>query len=320
MFEPDLTGRSVLLTGASGFIGSRLLDRLIAAGATVHATSREVRPIGEPTLHWHQLDLGDSAAVEEMVRLTRPEIVLHLASHVAGARGLELVLPTFHANLASTVYLLAAATRVGCRRFVLAGSLEEPEPGDGLPGAGLPGAGLPAPASPYAAAKAAAASYARMFRKLYGTPVVLARLFMVYGPGQQDVKKLVPYVILSLLQGEEVRLSSGTRPVDWVYVDDVADGLLRLAVTEGLEGRRVDLGSGDLVTIRRVVEKLFELVAPGAEPEFGGLPDRPYEQVRAADVGETEKVLGWRPSVALDQGLVATVDYYRRELKASRRP
>lgn len=307
MYEPDLTGRSVLLTGAAGFIGSHLLTRLLASGATVHATSREVRPIGEPTLRWHQIDLTDEVAVEEMIRLTKPDLIFHLASHVAGSRDLALVLPTFHANLASTLYLLTAASKVGCERFVLTGSLEEPETGDGPP------------ASPYAAAKAAAASYARMFRLLYGTPIVLARLFMVYGPAQQDVRKLVPYVILSLLQGDEVNLSSGTRPVDWVYVDDVAEGLLRLAVTEGLEGRRIDLGSGRLVTIREVVEKLYDLVAPGIEPEFGGLPDRPHEQVRAADVDATEELLGWRPAIGLAEGLGATVDYYRRELEAGRR-
>ena len=308
MFQPDLSGRTVLLTGAAGFIGSHLLRRLLDAGATVHATSREVRPIGEPTLHWHQIDLTDEPAVREMMRKTEPEIVFHLASYVAGARELEHVLPAFHANLASTVYLLAAAAAAGCERFVLAGSLEEPEPGEPLA----------SPASPYAAAKAAASSYARMFRELYGTPVVTARLFMVYGPAQQDLKKLIPYVILSRLRGDEVKLSSGRRPVDWVYVHDVVEGLLRLAFAEGMEGRRVDLGTGELVTIRTVVEKLFELVSPGAEPAFGGLPDRPLEQVRAARVEETEELLGWHPATPLADGLAATVDYYRRQMTAGR--
>ncbi len=309
MTRGNLTGRTVLLTGAAGFIGSHLLRRLLDAGAVVHATSRDVRPAAEPTLHWHQIDLGDAAAVEEMVGRTEPEIIFHLASHVAGSRDLELVFPTFHANLASTVYLLAAATRAGCRRFVLTGSLEEPETDE-------PTA---TPASPYAAAKAAASSYARMFRELYGTPVVLARLFMVYGPAQQDLKKLIPYVILSRLRGEEVRLSSGRRPVDWVYVHDVAEGLLKMAVAEGLEGKRIDLGSGTLVTIREVVEKLYELVTPGDEPRFGDLSDRPMEQVRAARLDETEELLGWRPATPLDEGLAATVDYYRQQLAAASR-
>ncbi len=305
----ELAGRSVLVTGASGFIGSHLCRRLAHAGATVHATSRHAQDEEEGLL-WHCADLADAAAVRALVETTEPEVLFHLASHVAGSRSLELVAPTFHANLASTVYLLEAATETGCRRFVQAGSLEEGE--DGAPPA--------VPASPYAAAKAAASSYARMFHALYETPIVVARLFMVYGPAQRDLKKLIPYVILSLLRGEPVKLSSGTRRVDWVYVDDVVEGLLRLALAEGVEGRQVDLGTGELVTVRGVVEKLFEQLAPGERPVFGDLADRSMEQVRAARVGETAELLGWRPPTSLDDGLAATVDYYRAELSPGLTP
>lgn len=83
-----------------------------------------------------------------------------------------------------------------------------------------------------------------MFHALYKVPVTLARLFMVYGPGQKDLKKLVPYVILARLQGEDVKLSSGTRPVDWVYVDDVVEGLVRMSRQAGVAGQRIDLGTG----------------------------------------------------------------------------
>jgi UDP-glucose 4-epimerase len=297
----QLAGRSILVTGASGFIGSHLCRRLAAAGATVHAVSRESQP-PSPTLRWHVANLAEAAAVRTLVEETQPEIFFHLASHVAGSRALELVASTFEANLASTVYLLEAATANGCKRFVQAGSLEEGE--DDEPSA--------VPASPYAAAKAAASSYARMFHALYETPVVVARLFMVYGPAQHDLKKLIPYVVLALLRGEPVKLSSGTRGVDWVYVDDVVEGLLRAALQEGLEGRRVDLGSGELVTVRGVVEKLFEQLAPSERPEFGDLADRPMEQVRVARVEETQKLLGWRPETSLNDGLAATIEYYRR--------
>ncbi len=304
----ELAGRRVLLTGAAGFIGARLGRRLLDAGADVHATSRRVRPAGEPNLHWHQLDLADAPAVSEMVETVRPEIILHLASHVAGSRDLDLVLPTFQANLASTVYLLEAAARLdGLRRFVLTGSLEE---NDEEP--------LAVPASPYAAAKAAAASYLRLFAGLYDMPVAHARLFMVYGPGQRDLKKLVPYVILARLRGEDLELSSGVRPVDWVFVDDVVEGLLRVAVDEAAVGQRVDLGNGELVTVREVVERLCEIVEGKSAPRFGALGDRPLEQVRKAETGQTQRLLGWKPATPLADGLAATVDFYRRELEAGR--
>jgi nucleoside-diphosphate-sugar epimerase len=233
----------------------------------------------------------------------RPNTVFHLAGYVRGARDLEHVLPAFSGNLVTTVNLLTVATDMGARRIVLAGSMEEPaEEGDH-------------PSSPYAAAKWAAGGYARMFFALYQTPVVVARLFMTYGPGQEDRRKLIPYVTTSLLDGEAPRLSSGRREVDWIYVSDVVEGLLAVAAVPHLEGAAVDLGSGALVPIRTVVRKLVALVGAPVEPLFGALPERPLERVRAAERAATEARLGWRPVVDLDEGLRRTVEWYR-----SRRP
>lgn len=298
----------VLVTGASGFIGSRLVRRLIADGARVHGTSRSDRaPVAG--LRWHTIDLGHHQAVDRLIDSVRPKVIFHLASQVVGARQREQVRPTFFANLASTVFLLDAITRTNCcRRFVQVGSLEEPDPGEPLT----------PPSSPYAAAKASASAYGRMFHQLYGAPVVLARLFMVYGPAQQDLRKLVPYVILSLLQGKEPQLSSGSRPVDWIYVDDVVEGLIRLGTTPGVEGQRVDLGSGRLVTVGGVVEQLYRRLAPGAPLPFGSLPDRPLEQVRRAEITQTARQLGWRPTTSLERGLEKTIAWYQRELAAGR--
>ena len=306
----EMRDRTVLVTGGSGFIGAHLCRRLQREGARVHATSRREAADGAEGAAWHRLDLADAEAAGRLVDQLEPEIVFHLASHVAGARDMALVRPTFEANLASTVHLLEAATRRGCRRFVQVGSLEEPDPGEALA----------TPSSPYAAAKAAASSYARMFHALYGTPVVLARLFMVYGPDQRDLRKLIPYVILSLLRGERPELSSGERPVDWIYVDDVVEGLLRIAGVEELDGQRVDLGTGELMTVRGVVEELFARLAPDAAPPFGSMPDRPMEQVRKADVAATARQLGWQPGTSLRQGLEQTVAWYRQRLEAGELP
>jgi len=124
--------------------------------------------------------------------------------------------------------LLIAGAENSAGRMVLAGSFEEPDEVD------------TAPCSPYAAAKWAASGYARMFHALYQVPVVVAKIFMVYGPGQLDYTKLIPYVTLSLLRGEAPMLSSGARLVDWIYVDDVVDGLIGCAQAPGIEGRTVN--------------------------------------------------------------------------------
>ena len=295
--------RTVLVTGASGFIGSHLCERLRDLGAVVHGVSRRQRNGGAVT-RWWQTELDDEIATRRLVESIAPDIIFHLASFVSGKRELEYVLPALRSNLLSTVNLLISATGSGCPKLVLTGSLEEVE-GD---------AATATPASPYAAAKGAASTYARMFHTLYGTPVVTARLFMVYGPNQKDHTKLVPYVSLSLLRGQLPQLMSGTREVDWIYVDDVIDAYLSLASKEGIDGETVDVGSGKLTSVRRVVEHLTDIVEPDERPDFGSLEDRPFERVRVADVGRAYGLIGWKPKTPLVEGLTQTVDWYRNNL------
>jgi nucleoside-diphosphate-sugar epimerase len=228
---------------------------------------------------------------------------MHMASHVSGARTVDAVLPTFHDNLSSTVNVLVAAHEVTCERVVLAGSVEEPEPAPHLS----------VPHSPYAASKHAAGAYGRMFHALYGLSVTTLRVAMAYGPGQGDLNKLVPHVITSLLKGEAPILSSGDREVDWVYVDDVVDAFVCAATAPGVGGLTLDVGSGSLVTVRRVVELLFALVAPDVTPQFGGLANRVLEQVCVADVEATSSRMDWRPQVGLLDGLSRTIDWYRQQ-------
>ena len=296
----DFNGQTILVTGASGFIGAHLCRRLIKLGAIVHGVSRHVQN-NELVSRWWRVDLEDEQETRRLVESVAPDIIFHLASFVSGKRELEFVLPALRSNFLSTVNLLINATTLGCRKVVLTGSLEEPE-GD---------IELAVPASPYAAAKGAASAYARMFHALYGTPVVTARLFMVYGPGQNDHNKLVPYVTLSLLKGQTPELMSGTREVDWVYVDDVVDAYLVLAGKEGIGGETVDVGSGELVSVRSVVEQITDIIGPEARPVFGGVADRPMERVRVADTARALEVSGWRPKTLLSDGLRSTVDWYR---------
>ena len=297
-----------LVTGAAGFIGRHLCRRLAAEGIEVLGLSRRERSTDSAAVSWQRGDLAQIEAARSALNTFRPDWIFHLAGCVAGARSLALVLPTFQGNLMTTVNLLTAATEVGCQRLVLVGSLEEPDPGtaDAVP------------ASPYAASKWAASGYARLFFANYQTPVVVARLFMVYGPEQEDLEKLVPYVTLSFLRSESPRLTSGARRVDWIYVDDAVEGLMAAAKAEKLEGSAVDIGSGRLFTIRDVVKLLSRCTGAGVETLFGAIPDRPQERVRVANAEDTEARTGWRTQTELEDGLQQTVDWYRHALKLGR--
>ncbi|MCW5661974.1 MAG: NAD-dependent epimerase/dehydratase family protein [Burkholderiaceae bacterium] len=295
-------GSVALVTGGAGFIGSHLCIRLAAVGVAVHSASRRAQASIDRVQHW-SVDLSDALAVEQLVDRIRPDYVFHLAGHVQGAPDLKHLLPAFRSNLQTTVNLLTAVAERGCRRFVMTGSFMEP-------------AGTSAdstPTSPYAAAKWASSAYVRMFHRIYGVPTTTARVFMVYGPGQHDLTKLVPYTICTLLNGEAPKITSGRRLVDWIHAEDVADGFARLAVAEGALGKTVDLGSGSLISTLDLVTTICRLVSPTILPEVGALPDRPMEPTAVAQVDQTFADIGWSPRIGLEEGLRGTIDHYRRQ-------
>jgi nucleoside-diphosphate-sugar epimerase len=293
------TGRRVLVTGGAGFVGSHLCAALRAHGAEVSATSH--RHAGASSdVRWLTADLAELADVRAAFAACEPELVFHLAGRVTGGRGIELVQPTLRDNLIASVNVLTVAQERGCSRVVLAGSMEEPTPDNVVP------------SSPYAVSKWAASGYARMFHALYGLSALVLRIFMVYGPGQSDTTKLVPYVIRSLIRGEPPRLTSGTRPIDWIYVEDVVDAFLLAAVAEDADGKVTDIGSGQAITVREMVERLVQTVNPAVAPIFGDILDRPLETREVADLRNAKDVLGWRQKTTLDEGLRLTVEWFAR--------
>jgi UDP-glucose 4-epimerase len=300
------SGVRVLVTGASGFIGSHLVSRLVGSGAEVHAVSRRPRQ-GSEGPAWHTADLTDYLTCVELVGTVAPDVVFHLASAVTGARDVDLVVPVMAANQGAAVNLLTAAVKSAPNaRMVLAGSIEEPHQSDDL-----------IPHSPYAAAKWAASAYARMFSALWDVRVSVLQIAMVYGPAQPDLTKLVPYTTLALLRGDVPHLSSGTRLVDWVYVDDVVDALLRAAEDDRAIGKVFDVCSGRLVSIRDTVELLDLIVGGAVRPKFGADVDRPMDHAQRGDPRVAEELLDWRASTALEDGLRRTVAWYAENLVAA---
>jgi UDP-glucose 4-epimerase len=298
----------VLVTGARGFIATRLCRALVERGASVDAVSKQPSSITHPAMRWSRVDLGNIDETRHTLKEVRPDVVFHLAGHVTGSERLEEVLPTFAANLVSTVHVLTAAAELAACRVVLAGSMLEPHDERSHP----------SPSSPYAASKWACTAYARMFHHLYGLQVGVARPMMVYGPGQWDREKLLPYVIQSFLGGASPILASGQREIDWVFVDDVVEGLMAVAASSALDGEPIDLGTGTLTSIRHVVEELARLTASTAQPQFGAKPERLFEVPRVARVEDTKQRIGWQAVTPLVEGLARTVSWYKQNLDTVR--
>src|SRR6185295_3719395 len=214
--SPHTPARRYLVTGGRGFIGRHLLARLAAQGAEVHATTRSATPPADPHVRWWRVDLADAVATEELVTRLRPDVVVHLAARADGTRRLDAVVPILTDTLLSTVSVLAAAARLPECKVVLAGSVED-------------GGHQPDVHSPYAASKAAAATYATLFHGLWQLDVTVLRLAMVYGPDDPNAHRLIPSVVAAFADGRRAAVGSGTRRIDWVYVEDVVDAFLAAA-------------------------------------------------------------------------------------------
>lgn len=294
----------MLVTGATGFIGGRLVEALGHAGAVVDGVARrkpEVAIAGEGK--FHAVDLANMDACRTLVRNVRPDHVFHLASTVTGRQELQHVLTTFNGNLVATVNLFTAIAELAWpKSVVVAGSSEEPrafsitEPET-------------APYSPYAAAKLSQSAYTAFFRRTIGLPVSHARIFMGYGPAQRDAMKLVPYVTLSLLRGEIPALSSGRRLADFTYLDDIVGGLLTLGARPDVVS--MDIGTGQLTSVADIALKLRDIINLHGDIAFGAEADRVHELKLVADTGHAAAATGWRPRVSLDAGLARTVAWYR---------
>jgi nucleoside-diphosphate-sugar epimerase len=292
----------VAVTGASGFVGRALVARLISAGVDVVGVARkpafDLPQVGQ----WIVGDLRDPDTAMGLLEAQQLDAIFHLAANVTGTREAGAVLPIYHDVLTATVNLLAATAVSGSDpAIVVAGSLE-----DTLGESAFPG-------SPYAAAKEGVRRYAAMFHGLYETRVTYARLFMVYGPGDRHDTRLIPSIIRSLEAGVPPRLSSGRRPVDWVFIDDAVDGLLALAHCEESRGRAVDIGTGRTHTVREVAERLRSVLDSSVPLDFGALPDRLNEAVQVARAVETRDLTGWRARVDLDEGLRLTVRWHSEQ-------
>jgi nucleoside-diphosphate-sugar epimerase len=278
----------VLVTGATGFIGSRALTALEERGHEVHAAA---------------VDLLDPGAAEELVRAARPTHLLHLAWYAVPGR--FWAAPENAAWVEATLRLLCAFYAAGGQRAVGAGTCAEYDwSGDGL----LSETKTPLrPATLYGRAKAQTFEAGAALGEL-----AWGRVFFLYGPGEHP-DRLVASVARRLLAGDEAPTSEGTQVRDFMHVADVA-GAFAALLDSGVTGA-VNIGSGIPVTVRAVVDEVAraagrpDLLRPGALPQR---EDEPVELL--ADVRRLRDEVGFRPSYDLESGIKDTVDYWRERV------
>ncbi|MGI8710738.1 MAG: NAD-dependent epimerase/dehydratase family protein [Acidimicrobiales bacterium] len=306
---------SVLVTGGTGFIGYHLVQRLCREGARVAVLVRDSDNLGrlEPLRAQLNLIEGDLSAPSFADLRFTPQFVFHLAAANVD-RPLDDWAGAINANITGTANLLQWCSedenRAELQSVVYTGTPFEYGPRDEPRGED----DALRPPNFYAASKAAGWLFCQAFAELRDLPIVGARPFLTYGP-HQGTQRLIPAVVIAALQKREIPLTGGRQLRDFIYIDDVVDGLLRVAQTPTARGEMFNLGSGTGVTLREVVQRVFDLSGSSALCDFGALPYRKGElwDLRA-DVKKARDVLGWQAQTSLDAGLQQTIDWYRAHL------
>lgn len=307
----------VLVTGATGFIGSHLVRRLVADGAEVHALTSTVSSVFPTRLAdlrsqivLHEANLTDRGAIDVLAERVRPRYVFHLGAYTHVGKSWERVDECIQANIQGTVNLLQALDG-DYDRFVYTGTseiygdIDVPFREDANVH----------PISPYSVSKYAGERYCQMFHQAYGWPIVMLRPFNAYGPAQTP-DRVIPEIIVRALRGEPLRMTEGRQTREFNFVEDLADGFVRAGTTPGIDGELFNLGNGEEVSMRDLATTILDLMGNPIEPQFGALPDRPTEIWRMfCDSTKARELLSWKPQHTLAEGLEKTIEWYRRELE-----
>ena len=306
----------LFLTGASGFIGAEILRIALDAGHVIVACVQPGSPAPRlfPLAGRYtrlDLDLRDAAALGAAFVEHRPDAVLHLAwSGVAKSERFDR--RQIDDNVPAACALMEAASAAGVGAFIGVGSQGE----YGADSSMLEDS-LPAPTSLYGAAKVAVLFLTRQLAAQVGMRYAWLRLFSTYGPGDND-GWLIPMLITEMLAGRRPQTTLGTQSWDWLYVEDVARGILAAATTPSAEGV-FNLGSGRAVQVRDVIECIRDLTAPGMELIFGEIPFRPDQVMyMQANIERLQTTTGWSPRIAIEDGLATTVEWYRARAAAKK--
>lgn len=296
------------MTGANGYIGSFLIERLVKAHKDVRlfvrSPNRSSLAGTYPNLEVFEGDILNPADLAEA--MADVNIVFHLAGRGSPVSPVESDADLLQVNVTGTLHVLNAAVEAGVRRVVYASSAAVY--GDSTDNPKRESMTL-MPSSTYAVSKIGAEHLCSMIHRRGTVETVVLRLFNVYGPrqtgpGQDD--KLVPRVIRSIQTGDAITLrGDGEQTRDFVYIDDVVDAFVRAGNVAGAAGTIINVGTGQPVSIKSVVAMIANTL--GVSPKIGREPAIDGEVMAAtADVTLCDSVLGWSPGISMADGIAAT--------------
>jgi nucleoside-diphosphate-sugar epimerase len=315
----------ILVTGGTGFVGSRLLERLAQSGShQLYSLQRYVT--GRDDLAPPQdanspvkiafCDLRDSAAVKSAVRDIQPEIVFHLASISPVSYSYDHPNEVMDVNLSGTMNLAESCRRENpnLKHFLFASTSETYGNGPVPKREDTP----QSPNSPYSVSKLAAEKYLLYMSQACKFPVTILRAFNTYGR-RDSSDYLVERMIVQMLRGDVVRLGDPTPARDLLYIDDHVNAYLAcLSNPQASIGEVFNFCTGEKLTVQSLAEKLRDMTGFRGEIIWNTIPPRPLDiHVMYGDPGKAKSALGWEPKTKLEAGLSRTIEFWRKKIAGS---
>jgi nucleoside-diphosphate-sugar epimerase len=300
---------SLLVTGATGFIGRAVLEMLARDDEEVHALSSQPQDAIPSHVTWHRADLGDDAAVARTLETIKPGRLLHLAWYVEHGRFWES--PQNVVWVERSLQLMRSFARAGGERAVMVGTCAEYD-WSRIDGALHETRSPTAPETLYGVAKDGLRRIGSRYAQVAGLEFAWARLFFLYGPHEAP-GRLVSSVIRHLLIGDVVRTTSGTQKRDFLHVSDAARALVGL-----LDSRvvgPVNVASGEATAVSDVVDQIAKIIERPDLIDRGALVDRDGPSLLLADVARLRCEVGFQPSISLIDGLAETVAWWRAQTR-----
>jgi dTDP-glucose 4,6-dehydratase len=310
--------KKVLITGAGGFIGSHLTERLFELGAKVRAFVRYTSRSDDGFIKYFSDDLrknmdivyGDIKELETVVKaIDGVDIIFNLAALVGIPYSYIHPQEVIETNTIGTLNLLMAARDVGIEKLVQTSTSEVYGTARYVP---INEDHPKQPQSPYSASKIAADAIALSFYNSFDLPVAVIRPFNTYGPRQSD-RAVIPSIISQALTKNKLTLGNTTPTRDFTFVTDTAEGFIKVAESESL-GMEINVGSGKEISIEDLTKKIISLVGRDIVIEHDNQRVRPANsevERLCADNAKARDVLGWLPKVSLTQGLEKTISFIK---------
>lgn len=304
--------KSVLVTGASGFVGSHLVNKLISKKAKVITLSKRGSKSPANTID-ETGSVENFERLNEIIKKHKVQIIFHLAAQPIVEVGQANPVPTFEINIRGTWNILEAARENDIQKIVIASTVHVYGDNPKVP---FKEGYFPQPSRPYETSKACADLLAQSFADTYNLPVEIPRFANIYGPGDFNFSRLIPKVIKSILNNERPEVWDIGSVRDFLYIDDAVNAYLVLAQKQLHLGKRLrvfNFGTGKPIKIYDLVLRIIHLLNKDLEIKTENLPEERSNEIKKqfVSIAKAKRELGWFPAVSLDEGLSKTVNWYK---------